>query len=179
MKLLDAWWVLAALCAAGRVTAQQTPASTGDSLRLAALQADAYFARPPPKSTGRDHFNLPWLERHLAPLRSSPEPADVQRTLLALTARTIGEAVAAHCGNATEVLLCGGGAHNLALRSELEATLAPRAVATTATLGVPVGEVEALAFAWLAREALAGRASSLPEVTGARGPRILGAVYRA
>src|SRR5207245_95615 len=97
-------------------------ARLAEATGLPALQADAYFARPPPKSTGRDHFNLPWLERHLAPLRPSPEAADVQRTLLALTARTIGEAVAAHCGNATEVLLCGGGAHNIALRSELEAT---------------------------------------------------------
>jgi anhydro-N-acetylmuramic acid kinase len=146
---------------------------------LAALKADAYFGRPPPKSTGRDHFHLQWLERHLAPLQPAPEPADVQRTLLALTAKTIAEAVAAHCGSATEVLLCGGGAHNAALRSELEVALAPRTVATTATLGIPVGEVEALAFAWLAREALAGRASSLPDVTGATGRRILGAIYPA
>lgn len=146
---------------------------------LAALKADAYFGRPPPKSTGRDHFHLHWLERHLAPLQPAPEPADVQRTLLALTAKTIAEAVAAHCGSATEVLLCGGGAHNAALRSELEVALAPRTVATTATLGIPVGEVEALAFAWLAREALAGRASSLPDVTGATGRRILGAIYPA
>jgi anhydro-N-acetylmuramic acid kinase len=146
---------------------------------LAALRSDAYFARPPPKSTGRDHFHLAWLERHLAPLRPAPRPIDVQRTLLALTARTIAEAVAAHCGSATEVLICGGGAHSAALRSELDAALVPRTVATTATLGIPVGEVEALAFAWLAREALAGRASSLPEVTGARGSRILGAIYRA
>jgi anhydro-N-acetylmuramic acid kinase len=146
---------------------------------LAALRSDAYFGRPPPKSTGRDHFHLAWLERHLAPLRPAAPPIDVQRTLLALTALTIAEAVAAHCGSATEVLICGGGAHSAALRSELEAALVPRTVATTATLGIPVGEVEALAFAWLAREALAGRASSLPEVTGASGSRILGAIYRA
>jgi anhydro-N-acetylmuramic acid kinase len=156
-------------------------ASTGrlDAKLLAALKADAYFARPPPKSTGRDHFRLPWLERHLASLRPVPPPANVQRTLLALTAQTIAEAIAVHCGGATEVLICGGGAHSAALRSELEGALAPRRLATTATVGIPVAEVEALAFAWLAREALAGRASSLPEVTGARGPRILGAIYPA
>jgi anhydro-N-acetylmuramic acid kinase len=156
-------------------------ASTGrlDTTLLAALKADAYFARQPPKSTGRDHFRLPWLERQLASLRPVPPPADVQRTLLALTAQTIADAIAAHCGNATEVLICGGGARSAALRSELEAALAPRRLATTATLGIPVAEVEALAFAWLAREALAGRASGLPEVTGARGPRILGAIYPA
>jgi anhydro-N-acetylmuramic acid kinase len=146
---------------------------------LAGLKADAYFARPPPKSTGRDHFHLLWLERLLASLRPMPGPADVQRTLLALTAQTIAEAIEAHCGSATEVLICGGGAHSAALRSELEEALAPRRLATTSTLGIPVGEVEALAFAWLAREALAGRASSLPDVTGARGRRILGAIYRA
>jgi len=156
-------------------------AATGrlDPKLLAALKADPYFARPPPKSTGRDHFHLPWLEGHLALLRPALQPADVQRTLLALTAQTIAEAIAAHCGGATEVLLCGGGAYSAALRSELEAALAPRTVATTATLGIPVGEVEALAFAWLARETLAGRPSSLPEVTGARGTRILGAIYPA
>ncbi len=146
---------------------------------LGALKADAYFTRPPPKSTGRDQFHLPWLERHLAPLQPVPGPADVQRTLLALTAQTIADAIAAHCSGAVEVLICGGGANSAALRSELEAAVAPRRVATTATLGIPVGEVEALAFAWLAREALAGRAASLPAVTGARGSRVLGAIYPA
>lgn len=146
---------------------------------LAALESDPYFAAAPPKSTGRDRFNIAWLERHLAALHSPAQPADVQRTLLALTARTVADAVATHCSGAAEVLLCGGGAHNALLRSTLEAALAPRRVATTAELGVPVNEVEALAFAWLAREALAGRAASLPGVTGARGARILGAIYRA
>jgi anhydro-N-acetylmuramic acid kinase len=96
-----------------------------------------------------------------------------------LTAETIADAIAAHCRDATEVLACGGGANNAALMRELELALGARRLATTATLGVPVNEVEALAFAWLAREALAGRAASLPAVTGARGPRILGAIYRA
>jgi anhydro-N-acetylmuramic acid kinase len=146
---------------------------------LARLERDAYFSSPPPKSTGRDRFNLPWLERELATLSPKPAPADVQRTLLALTVTTIAEAILRYCGGATEVLLCGGGAHNAALRAELEAALSNRRVATTATYGVAVNEVEALAFAWLARETLAGRASSLPSVTGARGPRILGAIYRA
>jgi anhydro-N-acetylmuramic acid kinase len=146
---------------------------------LDALKADAYFARSPPKSTGRDQFHLPWLERHLAPLRPAPGPPDVQRTLLALTAQTIADAIAAHCSGAEEVLICGGGANSAGLRAELEAAVAPRRMATTATLGIPVGAVEALAFAWLAREALGGRASSLPGVTGARGPRVLGAIYPA
>ena len=146
---------------------------------LAALERDPYFAAAPPKSTGRDRFNLDWLERHLAVLHAPPRPADVQRTLLALTANTVCDAIARHCSGATEVLLCGGGAHNALLRSSLAAALAPRRVTTTAEFGVPVNEVEALAFAWLAREALAGRAASLPGVTGARGARVLGAIYRA
>ena len=117
-------------------------------------------------------------------LRAQPLPApdavDVQATLLALTARTIADAVVA-AGAATdaEVLICGGGAKNSALMAALATELAPRAVATTATYGVAVDHVEALAFAWLARQALAGRPGNLPAVTGARGLRVLGAIYPA
>lgn len=143
---------------------------------LEALCADPYFALPPPKSTGRDHFNPGWLE---ARLRPGYAPADVQRTLLALTAATIADAVAAQCPGASEVVVCGGGAHNGALLRELAGNLGDRALATTATYGVPVSDVEALAFAWLARESLAGRPGNLPSVTGARGARVLGAIYPA
>ena len=141
-----------------------------------ALFADPYFALPPPKSTGRDHFNLRWLE---ARLQSKYDPADVQRSLLALTAATIADAIAVHCTGASEVIVCGGGAHNGALLRELVLHLGTRTLATTAAYGVPVGDIEALAFAWLARESLAGRAGNLPAVTGARGPRVLGAIYPA
>ncbi len=143
---------------------------------LAKLQADPYFLLPPPKSTGRDHFNLRGLQRHLS---TSFAPADVQRTLTALTAQTIADAIVAYCADATEVLVCGGGAHNLTLMRDLAALLHPRTLTTTAAQGVPVNEVEALAFAWLAREALAGRPGNLPAVTGARGARVLGAIYHA
>jgi anhydro-N-acetylmuramic acid kinase len=121
---------------------------------LDALAADPYFALPPPKSTGRDHFNLRWLESRL---QSSYAPADVQRSLLALTSATIAEAIAAHCAGASEIIVCGGGAHNGALLRELARDLGGRALATTAAYGVPVGDVEALAFAWLARASLGGR----------------------
>ena len=143
---------------------------------LFALQADAYFALPPPKSTGRDVFHLAWLERHLKP---SHLPADIQRTLVALTVETITGAISAHCGDASEVLVCGGGARNTTLMHELALTLSPRRFGTTALVGVPIDEVEALAFAWLARETLAGRAGNLPAVTGARGSRVLGGIYPA
>jgi anhydro-N-acetylmuramic acid kinase len=146
-----------------------------DEALLAALLSEPYFARVPPKSTGRDLFNAEWLDAKLGGRNVSP--ADVQATLIALTARTIAAAVRTHCAPATEVLACGGGANNAALMEALSRELAPRAVSTTAALGVAVEHVEALAFAWLAREALAGRAGNLPEVTGARGLRVLGAIY--
>lgn len=146
---------------------------------LTAFKADPYFALDPPKSTGRDRFRTEWLEQHLALLPRPAPPVDVQRTLMALTAESVADAIAAHCGEVSEVLACGGGANNAALMRALESALLPRRLASTASLGVPVQEVEALAFAWLAREALAGRAAGLPTVTGARGPRVLGAVYPA
>ncbi|MGH8851203.1 MAG: anhydro-N-acetylmuramic acid kinase, partial [Casimicrobiaceae bacterium] len=141
-----------------------------------ALRAEAYFALPPPKSTGRDRFNLRWLEARLQPAYAA---ADVQRTLVALTASSIADVIAQHCAGAAEVLVCGGGAHNAALLRDLASHLGARTLATTAAYGVPVNDVEALAFAWLARETLAGRPGNLPAVTGARGSRVLGAVYPA
>jgi anhydro-N-acetylmuramic acid kinase len=143
---------------------------------LRALRAEPYFALPPPKSTGRDRFHMRWLAKYL---NASYSAQDVQRTLIALTAQTIAAAIGVHCAGASEVLVCGGGAQNSVLMSELEAALKPRRVTTTAAQGVAINEVEALAFAWLAREAIAGRPGNVPTVTGARGPRVLGAIYRA
>ncbi len=146
-----------------------------DAALLAALLAEPYFERVPPKSTGRDLFDAEWLATRLA--GRDVAPADIQATLVALTARSIADAIAAHCAASEEVLICGGGANNLALVEALAALLAPRATATTAVHGVAVEHVEALAFAWLAREALGGRPGNLPAVTGARGSRVLGAIY--
>jgi anhydro-N-acetylmuramic acid kinase len=144
---------------------------------LSLLVAEPFLARRPPKSTGRDLFNTEWLDAKLA--GRDVAPADVQATLVAFTARTVADAVGAHCATATEVLVCGGGALNEALMEALASRLAPRLVATTASHGVAVLDVEALAFAWLAREAVAGRPGNLPAVTGARGLRVLGAIYPA
>jgi anhydro-N-acetylmuramic acid kinase len=146
-----------------------------DDALCAALLAEPFFARTPPKSTGRDLFNAEWLAAKLAP--RDLLPADVQATLVALTATTIADAIDAYSPGAVEVLVCGGGAKNQALMEALAAALAPRVVATTAMHGIAVEQVEALAFAWLARETLAGRPGNLPGVTGARGPRLLGAIY--
>jgi anhydro-N-acetylmuramic acid kinase len=173
--LLDAWCELHTGQTFDREGAWAARGSVIDAL-LDALKADPYFTLPPPKSTGRDHFNLRWLQRHLS---ASLAPADVQRTLTLLTAQTIADAITTHCAGATEILVCGGGANNQTLMRDLATALQTRTLTTTAALGVPVDEVEALAFAWLAREALAGRPGNLPAVTGAEGPRVLGAIYPA
>ena len=144
---------------------------------LAALLAEPFLALPPPRSTGRDLFNAGWLDARLA--GRDLAPADVQATLLEFTAAAIAQAVAEHCAGTTEVLVCGGGACNRALLARLSALLAPRAVRTTDVAGIAPGQVEALAFAWLARQTLARRPGNLPAVTGAAGPRVLGAVYPA
>jgi anhydro-N-acetylmuramic acid kinase len=143
---------------------------------LAALLSDSYFAAPPPKSTGREYFNLDWLD---ARLRKDVAPADVQATLLALTAITIADAIRAAAPAAREVFACGGGVHNAALMEALRTALAPATVQSTASLGLDPDYVEATGFAWLARARLAGVAGNLPAVTGARGPRILGAIHAA
>ena len=142
---------------------------------LKKLLSHSFLRRRPPKSTGRDEFSMRWLERTLA---GSERPVDVQATLLELTAVTIARALRRYCAGVREVFVCGGGAYNRALLARLAGLLPGKRVATTATLGIEPEHVEALAFAWLAREALNGRPGNLPAVTGARGPRLLGAIYR-
>jgi len=144
---------------------------------LDAMLADTYFALPPPKSTGREHFHLEWLAAHLP--QPSIKPADVQATLLELTARSVAHAIAEHAPEAGEVLVCGGGVHNGVLIRRLEELLTPRTLSSTAALGIDPDFLEATAFAWLARQRLLGLPGNLPAVTGARGPRVLGAVYSA
>jgi len=148
-----------------------------DTALLDVMLAEPFLALPPPRSTGRELFNAGWLDDRLA--GRALAAVDVQATLLAFTARCVALAIGEHCGRAQEVLVCGGGARNAALMARLAALLAPRPVATTAAAGYAPEHVEALAFAWLAREALAGRPGNLPAVTGAAGRRILGAIYPA
>lgn len=142
---------------------------------LTSLLAHPFFALTPPKSTGRDDFHSTWLEGHLKP---EYDARDVQTTLLELTARAIADAIGKHCPGAEEIYLCGGGAHNGALRQRL-ATLTGLTIGLTDDLGIPADWVEAAAFAWLARQTLAGMAGNLPAVTGARHPCVLGAIYPA
>lgn len=140
------------------------------------LLSHPFFAAAPPKSTGRETFNLAWVKRSLDGKES---PADVQATLLELTAGSIAGAIATNSADAKAVYVCGGGAHNAALMARLRALMTERSIAATDTLGVPADWVEAMAFAWLAHQTLHGEPGNLPAVTGASGPRILGAIYPA
>ena len=172
--LMDAWCLAhrgqpydrgGAFAAEGRV----------DEALLAALLADPWFALPPPKSTGRDQFQLQWLQARLG----GQSPADVQATLCELSAATVAEALLREMPGCRRLLACGGGVHNPELMRRLAGRLPGVSVASTASLGIDPDFVEAAGFAWLARETLAGRPGNLPAVTGARGPRILGAIHRA
>ena len=147
-----------------------------DEALLARLLDDAWFALPPPKSTGREQFHLDWLASKLA---GDESPAAVQATLLELSAATVADALRAAQPGTKRVLACGGGVHNPRLLARIAARLPGVALESTAAHGVDPDFVEAMAFAWLARQTLLGLAGNLPSVTGARGPRVLGALYPA
>jgi anhydro-N-acetylmuramic acid kinase len=145
---------------------------------LRAMLAEAYFAQPAPKSTGPEQFSTAWLETHLAGLAEPPSDSDVQATLVVLTARSIADAIRAlPLGAAPEVFVCGGGAHNAAVMRALRAELPDSKVATTDALGVGSDWVEAMAFAWLARQRVLGLPGNCPRVTGASRAAVLGAVF--
>ena len=145
---------------------------------LNALLADPFFAGSGPKSTGREVFNLLWLDGHLAHLPAYQDE-DVQATLLELTARSIIDSLGSAQQGTEALLVCGGGARNGALMARL-AQLLPRArVASTGAHGVDPDWVEAMAFAWLAHCCLEGIAANRPSVTAAKGLRVLGAIYPA
>ncbi|SDS31662.1 anhydro-N-acetylmuramic acid kinase [Opitutus sp. GAS368] len=144
---------------------------------LAALLADPYFKKTPPKSTGPEYFSPAWLERHLTAAGSVAD-ADVQATLLALTAQTIATAIRQAAGtDAPGVFVCGGGANNPALMAALRGLLPRAAVDRTDALGVAAGWVEAMAFAWLARQRWHAQPGNSPVVTGAQRPAVLGGLF--
>ena len=147
-----------------------------DGPLLARLLAEPWFAAPPPKSTGRDRFHLDWVE---AALTGTEAPADVQATLLALTAHSVAAALHAIQPGTRRVIACGGGVHNPMLMAALAEAMPEAVIESSAGHGLDPDFVEAMAFAWLAREHLAGRPGNLPAVTGAAGPRVLGALYPA
>ncbi|MBP7369840.1 MAG: anhydro-N-acetylmuramic acid kinase [Arenimonas sp.] len=143
---------------------------------LERLMADPWLQLPAPKSTGRDVFNLDWLDVFLQHRTIMPE--NVLCTLNAFTAQTISDALLATSPTIDEIFVCGGGVHNAILMQNLQ-RLCPCPVLSTATLGVDPDYVEAMAFAWLAKQCIEGKPGNVVEVTGAKGSRILGAIYQA
>ncbi len=140
------------------------------------LMEHPFFCAVPPKSCGHEQFNIAWVKEHLA---GTETPADVQATLVALTAGSVARAIQRWCGTPAELYVCGGGAHNDALMGVLKETIPNVKMASTDALGISADWVEAVAFAWLAHRCLQNLPGNLPAVTGARGPRILGAIYPA
>ncbi|MDX8380215.1 MAG: anhydro-N-acetylmuramic acid kinase [Gallionella sp.] len=153
-------------------------AATGQVLTelLARMLTEPFFALPPPRSSGRDLFNLSWLKQYL---QGGESPEDVQATLLAMTCQTIATAIEQECNGVQAIYLCGGGAHNKALCKQLVGRLPDCTVQTTDTLGVDGDYLEAIAFAWLAQQNILGISANLPQVTGAKHPCLLGAAYYA
>jgi anhydro-N-acetylmuramic acid kinase len=146
---------------------------------LASMMREPYFQLPWPKSTGRDLFNRAWLAQHLQGITASPQ--DVQKTLVELTVGPIRMCVTSYQNHSTqslqEIVVCGGGAHNLDLMRSLQRAVSPIRVVSSAERGIAPQDVEAAAFAWLARACVERRALPLASVTGARGARVLGAIY--
>lgn len=172
--LMDAWaraHLSAPMDSQGRWAASAAP----EPELLNRLLHDPYFTLPAPKSTGREHFHLRWLEERGRP--GTLDPARVQATLCELTAASIAEAIGRYAPQTDEVLVCGGGVYNEHLMDRLACLLEGVGVDSTAVAGWDPRWIEAAAFAWLARQTLAGAAGNLPSVTGARRPVILGAVY--
>lgn len=145
---------------------------------LAAMLDEPFFALVPPKSTGRDLFNRPWLDRHLA-IAGNCAAVDVQTTLTELTALACAHCLAAAPEGPSTLLVCGGGALNTHLMGRLQVALPHYEVASSASFGLPALQVEATAFAWLAKQANQRTTASVKSVTGASGARILGAIYPA
>ena len=145
---------------------------------LTSLQEEPYFSTPPPKSTGRDLFSLTWLAAKLAPF-SAERPQDIQNTLTELTASACISCVRSYGKDSTELVVCGGGAFNTHLMERLQAGLPSMQVGPSDAHGLPPLQVEAAAFAWLARQAVSRQPGNLASVTGASGPRVLGAIYPA
>ena len=145
---------------------------------LDALLQEPFFSLPPPKSTGRDLFNPDWLAGRLQ-AHAGLRPEDVQATLAELTARSCAADLQRHGRGSRRLIVCGGGALNTHLMQRLQALLPAVVVTSSAAQGLPPLQVEAAAFAWLARKALHRETGSLQSVTGARGARVLGAIYPA
>ena len=173
--LMDAWCLRHTGEGFDRDGAFAAGGSVDDAL-LQRLLDEPFFAQPPPRSTGRDQFHLDWVEARLS---GEEAPANVQATLLALTVCTVAGALRATQPDTTRVIACGGGVHNPALIAALDAALPGCTVESSAAHGLDPDFVEAMGFAWLARQTALGLPGNLPSVTGAAASRILGGIYPA
>jgi anhydro-N-acetylmuramic acid kinase len=149
-----------------------------NDILLSKMRTDPYFALPVPKSTGRDLFNPAWLDAHLDK-HPNVSAQDVQATLLELTASTCCDCVNSYSKDSEKLIVCGGGAFNLRLMRRLQTLLPGHRVESSSEAGLPPQQVEAAAFAWLARKTIYREALRLENITGAKGARIAGAVYPA
>ena len=175
--LMDAW---CAQHTGAAYDAEGAWAATGQVIPalLERMLADPYFGKPPPKSTGRDLFNAPWLQSHRGPFAKA-EPVDVQATLTELTAAACSREVLRHQPDLARLIVCGGGALNTQLMHRLVALLPGVPVSSSADWGLPPLQVEATAFGWLARKTIRREVLDLKSTTGAKGARVLGCVYPA
>ena len=174
--LMDAWVQRHQRCAYDE-NGQWAASGTVNAQLLEQFLQDDFFPRKPPKSTGREHFNLAWLDKQLSLFGKAIEPVDVQATLSELTASSVRTAAAQFAPES--IVVCGGGARNTDLMRRLGTQFSPATVIASDDLGLSADWVEAVAFAWLARERIALRSGNLPSVTGARRPVVLGGIYPA
>lgn len=156
----------------GEIAAKGKPVA----MLLEQLARDRYFQLPPPKSTGREYFNLAWLEDYLTNF-TQYSPTDVLATLTELTAVSIATAIRCYATKTQRVYICGGGIHNNALMNRLNQLLPEVSLESTAVAGLDPDFVEAAAFAWLAKRTLEGKPGNIPTVTGAQRPVVLGGIY--
>ena len=172
--LLDAW---AQRCLGAPLDDGGRWAASGavNSRLLAHLKQDEFLARRPPKSTGKETYHLGYVQQACG--GDELPPRDVQATLAEFTAWCIADAIERWCAGAQEVIVCGGGCRNAHLLSRLERRLPQRNVTTSGQLGVDADALEAAAFAWFAHRTLAGLPGNAPAATGAKGPRVLGAIH--
>jgi len=175
--LMDLWvrrHLGVALDSDGRWAASGKP----DAGLLQSMLSDPYFARKAPKSTGRELFNMTWLDAHLGALPYPIDAEDVQATLARFTAEAITSSIERYLPDCSEILVCGGGARNSELMRLLQvAGTRKYAVRRTDDVGMPGDAVEACTFAWLAERRLQRKPGNVPTVTGADAPVTLGGIY--
>ncbi len=170
-------WALIHLDTALDMNGDWAAGGTIDEPLLDRLRQDPYFNQPPPKSSGREYFNMEWLQRYLA--GEDDKPRNIQATLCALTGSSIADAIHHYAPDTRRLLVCGGGVHNTALMKALTNELESVRVESTLEHGIDPDWVEAVTFAWLAKQHLAGKSGNIPAVTGARHPVVLGSLHPA